>query len=177
MNHWTAYDRCGPSPSGGRDDRLREPGRFGRIGREEVDVDGHDVAGELLLEAWDVEALHLGEIALGRVGELTGTSRLRLPDPPDDVDDAVGGGRYVDAQRDETTVHDQGPAVAEVQRGDHVLAGAPALRAVDDQELLVVEVPPGDGDVAPLDLVGRAAGEHVVERLGWQRRCAPRPWR
>ena len=53
-------------------------------------------------------------------------------------------------------------------RRDHVLAGAPALRSVDDQELLVVEVAPRDGDDAPLDLVGRAAGEHVVERLGWQ---------
>ena len=96
-------------------DGFGEPGRFGRLGREEVDVDGHDVAGELLLEARDVEALHLGELALGRVGELTGTSRLRLPDPPDHVDDAVGSGRHVDAQRNEPTIHDEGPAVAEIQ--------------------------------------------------------------
>ena len=60
MNHWTAYDRCGPSVSSGSvtgsGNGVASAGR----GRGQLDEHRHRRAGELRREAGDVEPLRLG---------------------------------------------------------------------------------------------------------------------
>ena len=140
MNHCTAYDRCGPSSSSGTSIGSGNGSVLGRGRAHQLDVHRHDWSRQLAGEAVDVDALDLGEFALGGVAELTPAALLGGTEPADDLDVAGRRRDAVSVEGDEAPLDEQDPAVVELQRSDDEISGPPALGTVDDDELLVGEV-------------------------------------
>jgi hypothetical protein len=108
--------------------------------RRQLDVHRHDVAGQLRLQTGDVDSLRLRQPPRGGVGQRAGSAHLRPSQAPLDGDLARGCRRRFLVERDEAAGDEQDPSVVELQRGDDVVAGAAALRPVDDVHLLVAEI-------------------------------------
>ena len=167
MNHCTAYDRWLRSVSSGAAGRVGVRPGLGRVRRRQFDVARHDLPGELRRQTLDVDALHFGQVALGRVGQATPAALLGRPQPSGHLH-AAGRRRGAGlAQRHEAALDEQDAPVRQPQRRDGHVAGLAVLGPVDDDQLLVGEVHAGRDDGSPLDVAGVGPGaEHVVERQG-----------
>ena len=86
---------------------------------------GTDRSGSCGGEAVDVDALDLGEVALGRVAELAPAPLLGRTQPADDLDVAARRGRRRRCRAGRSPVDEQDPPVAELEGRDDELAGAP----------------------------------------------------
>jgi Ecdysteroid kinase-like family len=149
-----------------RGDRLGQTLDVPGVGLQQVDVHVDDMARELWFQAGDVDALHLAQLTVTGIGQLSRVTLLRRPHATFDLDVSAGRRGHVQSEWHEATVDEEHPAVVESHRRDDVQSRPPVLRPVHDQDLFVGQVGAGGGDRSPLDVGRISFGEHVVEWLG-----------
>lgn len=121
---------------------------------DEIDVDRRNLSRQLFCQTLDVDPLNLRQLTFG-IGEATKSSRLGGSESPGDPDHARRRSRNVDAERYETSVDEDQPAVVlESKRGDDVDPGRTALRGIDPEDLLARKIRADQRDEAPLDVFG-----------------------
>ena len=138
--------------------RAARPPPAGRTSRRST-YTGTTVAGELRREAWDVEALRLGELAR-RTGRRAGPVRRSCDgrSRPATSTAPSGGGGDVDAERDEAAVHEQRSGRRRARSGVTTLSPArPPCERLTTTNCSSGEVRAGDGDRRHSIVVGIGA--------------------